>query len=58
MKYLLSKLVLASCLMLGVSAVYPSLAADTAAGPAKPDAAKGATLYEQGEAARRVVACV
>ena len=56
MKYLLSKVVLASCLMLGVSAMSPSIAAD-AAGPAKPDAAKGATLYEQGDAARGVVAC-
>ena len=57
MKYLLSKVVLASCLMLGVSAMSPSIAAD-AAGPVKPDAAKGATLYEQGDAARGVVACV
>ncbi len=57
MKYLLSKVVLASCLLLGVSAMSPSIAADAAAGPAKPDAAKGATLYDQGDAARGVVAC-
>ena len=58
MKYLLSKVVLSSCLLLGVSTMSPSIAADAAAGPAKPDAAKGATLYEQGDAARGVVACV
>jgi cytochrome c553 len=57
MKYLLSKVVLAGCLLLGVSAMSPSIAAGAAAGPAKPDAAKGATLYEQGDAARGVVAC-
>ena len=58
MKYLLSKVVLASCLLLGISAMSPSIAAGAAAGPAKPDTAKGATLYEQGDAARGVVACV
>jgi len=57
MKYLLSKVVLAGCLLLGVSAMSPSIAAGAAAGPAKPDAAKGATLYERGDAARGVVAC-
>ena len=57
MKYLLSKVVLTGCLMLGVSAMSPSIAAGAATGPAKPDAAKGATLYEQGDAARGVVAC-
>ena len=57
MKYLLSKVVFAGCLLLGVSAMSPSIAAGAAAGPAKPDAAKGATLYEQGDAARGVVAC-
>jgi cytochrome c553 len=58
MKYLLSKVVFAGCLLLGVSAMSPSIAAGAATGPAKPDAAKGATLYEQGDAARGVVACV
>jgi len=57
MKYLLSKVVFAGCLLLGVSGMSPSIAAGAAAGPAKPDAAKGATLYEQGDAARGVVAC-
>ena len=57
MKYLLSKVVFAGCLLLGVSAMSPSIAAGAATGPAKPDAAKGATLYEQGDAARGVVAC-
>jgi cytochrome c553 len=54
---LLSKVVFAGCLLLGVSAMSPSIAAGAATGPAKPDAAKGATLYEQGDAARGVVAC-
>ena len=58
MKYLLSKVMLASCLVLGGAALSPSIAAEPAAGPAKPDAAKGATLYEQGDAARGVLACV
>ena len=58
MKYLLSKVMLASCLVLGGAVLSPSIAAEPAAGPAKPDAAKGATLYEQGDAARGVVACV
>ena len=57
MKCLLSKVVFAGCLLLGVSAMSPSIAAGAATGPAKPDAAKGATLYEQGDAARGVVAC-
>ena len=58
MKYLLSKVMLASCLVLGGAVLSPSIAAEPAAGPAKPDAAKGATLYEQGDAARGVLACV
>jgi cytochrome c553 len=57
MKRVLSRLVLASGVLFCVTAVSPSIAAD-AAGPAKPDAAKGAQLYEQGDAARGVVACV
>ncbi len=56
MKRVLSRLVLASGVLLGITAVSPSFAAG-AAGPAKPDAAKGAQLYEQGDAARGVVAC-
>ena len=58
MKYLLSKVMLASCLVLGGAALSPSIAAGSAAGSVKPDAAKGATLYEQGDAARGVLACV
>ena len=58
MKYLLSKVMLASCLVLGAAALSPSIAAEPAAGSVKPDAAKGATLYEQGDAARGVLACV
>lgn len=58
MKRVLSRVVFASGLLLGVFAVSPSFAADAAAGPAKPDMAKGAQLYEQGDPARGVVACV
>ncbi len=57
MKRMLSGLVLASGMLFCVAAVSPSIAAE-AAGPVKPDAAKGAQLYEQGDAARGVVACV
>ena len=52
-----SKIVLVSGLLLGVSAVSTSMAAGIVNGPAKPDAAKGAQLYEQGDAARGIVAC-
>lgn len=58
MKRVLSRVVIASGLLLGMSAMSPVLAAGAAAGPAKPDAAKGAQLYEQGDNARGVVACV
>ena len=54
---LMSKIVLVSGLLLGVSAVSTSMAAGPVTGPAKPDAAKGAQLYEQGDAARGVIAC-
>jgi cbb3-type cytochrome c oxidase subunit III len=57
MKRLLSRLMLASGLLLGVSALSTSMAAGPATGPAKPDAAKGAQLYDQGDAARGIVAC-
>jgi len=53
----MSKIVLVSGLLLGVSAVSTSMAAGPVKGPAKPDAAKGAQLYEQGDAARGIVAC-
>jgi len=57
MKRVLSKVVLVSGLLLGVSSVSISMAAGPVTGPAKPDAAKGAQLYEQGDAARGIVAC-
>jgi len=56
MKRVLSKLVLVSGLFLGVS-VSTSMAAGPVKGPAKPDATKGAQLYEQGDAARGIIAC-
>lgn len=57
MMRVLSRMLCASGLMLGAFVVCPSLAADTAAGPAKPDATKGAQLYDQGDASRGIVAC-
>src|SRR5690606_11628337 len=57
MKRVLSRMLVASGLMLGASVISPSFAADGAAGPAKPDAAKGAQLYDQGDASRGIVAC-
>ena len=58
MKHVLSRVVFTFGVLVGITAVSPSYAADAATGPAKPDAAKGAQLYEQGDAARGVVACV
>jgi len=49
-----SGVALASGVMLGVSAVY---AADVPQGPVKPDAKAGALLFQQGDAARGIVAC-
>lgn len=57
MKHVLSRIVATSGLVLGASMVSTSFAAE-AQGLARPDAAKGAQLYEQGDAARGVVACV
>ncbi|MBO9353109.1 c-type cytochrome [Bordetella petrii] len=56
MKRVLSRMLVASGLMLGASVISPSFAADGAA-PAKPDATKGAQLYDQGDASRGIVAC-
>ena len=58
MKRALSRVVLASGMLLGMAAVFPSFAADAAAGPVKPDFAKGQQLFEQGDAARGIVPCV
>ena len=55
---LVSKIVLVSGLLLGVTALSTSMAAGPVKGPAKPDAAKGAQLYEQGDAGRGILACV
>ncbi|OZI72380.1 cytochrome C [Bordetella genomosp. 12] len=50
-------MVVASGLMLGPSITTISFAADGPAGPVKPDAAKGAQLFDQGDAARGIIAC-
>lgn len=55
MKRLLSRMVVASGLLLGSSAVSIAYAADIAV--AKPDAAKGEQLYANGDMARGILAC-
>ncbi len=58
MKRVLSRMLVASGLLLGASALSTtSFAADGAAGPVKPDAAKGGQLFDQGDAARGIIAC-
>jgi cytochrome c553 len=58
MKRVLSRMLVASGLMLGSTFVSPSFAADAPAGSVKPDVAKGEQLYEQGDPARNITACV
>ncbi|WP_353152142.1 c-type cytochrome [Pollutimonas bauzanensis] len=55
MKRMLSRMVVASGLLLGSSAVSIAYAADIAV--AKPDAAKGEQLYANGDMARGILAC-
>lgn len=55
MKRVLSRMLVASGLILGVSLALPSYAAES--GQVKPDAGRGATLFEQGDAARGIVSC-
>ncbi len=58
MKRVLSRMVVASGLMLGLSITTTiSFAAGGPAGPAKPDAAKGAQLFDQGDPSRGIIAC-
>jgi len=57
MKRVLSRMLVASGLMLGASVFSLSFAADGATGLAKPDAAKGGQLFEQGDIARGIIAC-
>ena len=55
MKRVLSRILATSGLMLAASMVSTNAAAESASAP---DAAKGAQLYYQGDAARGIVACV
>ena len=63
MKRVLSRMFVASATMLGAAVVLPAAlistcaAADAAPGSGKPDAARGGQLYEQGDAARNIIAC-
>ena len=54
MKRVLSRILVTSGLVLGASMVFTNAVAQEAA---KPDATKGAQLYDQGDAARGIVAC-
>ncbi|WP_459616232.1 c-type cytochrome [Bordetella sp. 2513F-2] len=56
MKRVLSRMLATSGLVLGVAA-HSTCIAQGAQAPAQPDAAKGGQLYEQGDAARGIVAC-
>lgn len=55
MKRVLSRMLVASSLMLGASLAMPSFAAEN--GLTKPDSVRGGSLFEQGDAARGIVAC-
>ena len=55
MKPVLSRMLVASSLMLGASLAMPSFAAEN--GLTKPDAVRGGNLFEQGDAARGIVSC-
>jgi cytochrome c553 len=55
MKRVLSRMLVASGLVLGASVALPSFAAE--GGPAKPDVARGGKLFEQGDDARGIVSC-
>ena len=63
MKRVLSRMFVASATMLGAAVVLPAAlispcaAAEAPSGPAKPDATRGGNLYEQGDAARNIIAC-
>ena len=54
MKRVLSRILVTSGLVLGASMVFTNAVAQETA---KPDATKGAQLYDQGDAARGIVAC-
>src|SRR3546814_13476438 len=56
MKRVLSRIMLASSVVLGFSLVSVSFAAEVAV--PKPDAAKGEQLFTKGDPARGIVACV
>lgn len=56
MKRVLSRMLVASGLMLGASLTVPSFAAQPQGFPS-PDAERGGTLYEQGDAARGIISC-
>jgi len=58
MKQVLLRSILASSLLVGSSVFGLSQAADLPVGPVKPDVEAGAKLYNEGDPARGIVACV
>ena len=58
MKHLLSRLLFASVALVGACSVSTVVLAADVVGPAKPDVAKGAKLFNEGDPSRGVVACV
>ncbi|WP_198297875.1 c-type cytochrome [Bordetella genomosp. 9] len=58
MKRVLSRMLVVGGLLSGMTAVFPSIAADASATPAKPDAAKGEQLFTNGDPSRGIIACV
>lgn len=58
MKRVLSRVVLSGSILLGASVFALGHAADVPQGPVKPDVKAGALLYNQGDPARGIVACL
>ena len=58
MKHLLSRLLFSSVALLGACSVSTVVLANDVAGPVKPDVAKGAKLFNEGDPARGVIACL
>ncbi|MFO7747367.1 MAG: c-type cytochrome [Orrella sp.] len=58
MKQVVWRVVLAGSMLLGAAGPLASHAAEVAQGPVKPDAKAGEKLYNEGDPARGVVACI
>ena len=58
MKHLLSRLLFSSFALISACSVTTAVLASDVAGPVKPDVAKGAKLFNEGDPARGVIACL